>query len=121
MSHLANAADAWGDALPDWVKALAAKVDETSLSRCRVLVGYSAATISYVIRRRYPGDMAAVEERVRATLMASTVICPEVGEMSLASCIEWRGRCADFKPLSGHHRKMRDACALCPRNAGNGS
>lgn len=120
MSHLAKAQAAWGNALPDWVKVLAQRCDETSQSRAAGLVGYSAATLSYVIGNRYGGDMPAVEERVRATLMASTIICPEMGELSLAQCLEWRKRAEHFQPTSSLRRIMLSACRACPRNVGKG-
>lgn len=116
MSHLQKATAAWGNALPDWVKALAGKCDETSQARAANLVGYSSTTLSLVIGNRYAGDMAAVEERVRATVMSQSIRCPELGDLDLAQCLDWRKRATDFQPTSTLRRMMFDACRACPHN-----
>jgi hypothetical protein len=98
------------------VRALAGKCDETSQARAANLVGYSSTTLSLVIGNRYAGDMAAVEERVRATVMSESIRCPELGDLDLAQCLDWRKRAADFQPTSTLRRIMFDACRACPHN-----
>lgn len=119
MSHATKALDAWGDALPDWVRALAEEADRTSQNLVAKAIGYSAATVSNIIGNKYAADTTALENQVRASLMAETIACPEVGEMSLAHCLDWRRRAAgEFQPLGSVHRTMRRACKHCPQNGG---
>lgn len=120
MNHAAKAIAAWGKELPDWVRELAGKCDQTSQSRVASLVGYSATTLSLVISNRYTGDVGAVEERVRATIMSAEIGCPELGPLSLAQCLEWRERSSDLKPTSSLRRIMFDACRRCPHNPASG-
>lgn len=120
MSHIEKARASWGAALPAWVEALADRADLTSQNRAAAEIGYSSATVSYVIGNRYTGDLARVEERVRATILTEAVLCPRLDEIPLASCLEWReaaGR--PFTAISSLHTEMRRACAACPRNGGS--
>jgi hypothetical protein len=75
----------WGDALPDWVLALAKKCDATSQAAVARQIDRSSALVSTVIARRYGidghgGDLGAVETLVRRTLMNEQVDCPFFGE-----------------------------------------
>jgi hypothetical protein len=120
MSFVTKAHNCWGDALPDWVLALAEAADASSQNKVATQIGRSSAAISNVIGNKYPADTAPIEAVVRATLMAENINCPEVGPMPLAQCHEWRARCAnDFQPLSSVHRTMRKACAACKHNGGS--
>lgn len=109
---------AWGGEAPDWVEALAQACDETSQAKTARRLDWSPATISLVLSNAYPGDVAAVEASVRALIMAETVSCPELGDMALAQCLEWRAKSATFAPTSGLRGRMFDACRACPRNGG---
>lgn len=121
VSHIANAIAAWGDNMPDWVRQLAARCDAIGLKRGAAQVGYSSSTISYVLNRRYSAPTDKIALRVRATLMAETRHCPELGELSLAQCLEWQERAEDFKPVSSQRRRMLNACRQCPFNNGKGA
>lgn len=115
MSHRDKAAAAWPD-LPDWVAVLAERCDLASQQKVARTVGYSAATLSYVLGNRYGGDLGKVEQAVRATLMAAEVACPELGTMALVQCMEWRERAKTFETTSSLRRQMYDACRSCPFN-----
>lgn len=115
---MTRARSAWGEALPDWVEALAQAADTSSQARAAKAIGYSAATVSCVIARRYSGDLARVEESVRAALMHGAIVCPELGDLALAQCLEWRGKAKDFQPTSTQRRIMYRACRGCPHNEG---
>lgn len=120
--HLEKAVIAWGDALPDWVRALAERADELASQKLVAEeVGYSISAISTIIGNTYTArDTTALEMAVRATVMAETVTCPVFGETSLAQCLDWRKRAAQpFRALSSLHVQMREACAACPRNGGS--
>ena len=67
---------AWGKDLPDWVLALANACAATSQNRVAQDLDRSASLVSNVLRRKYPGDMAAIEERVRGVFMATVISCP---------------------------------------------
>lgn len=116
MSHVDKAISAWGDALPDWVRALAERADAlSSQSRVATEIGYSTAAVSTIIGNTYAArDTSALETAVRATVMAETVTCPVFGETSLAQCLDWRAAAArPFRALSSLHSQMRDACGAC--------
>lgn len=83
----AIAGDAWGDPIPDWVEVLAAEAMRTTGAATAKRIGYSGAVVSQVLRRSYPGDLAAVEERVRGAFMGATVECPVVGEIGRDRCL----------------------------------
>jgi hypothetical protein len=78
---------AWGADLPDWIGALAGACDATSQARVAATVGYSAAAISTVLRKCYPGDVGKVERAVRGALMNATVDCPVVGTLAHNECL----------------------------------
>lgn len=119
MSHLEKARSAWGSDLPDWVDALATAADTSSQNAMARVTGYSAATLSGAIGKTYEGNLSAVEERVRATVMAEMIVCPEIGDTSLTQCFEWREQAVKpFRSISSLHIMMRRACKACPRNGG---
>jgi hypothetical protein len=114
--HLNKARAAWAAGLPDWVEVLAARCDTVGQATTARQIGYSASAVSCVIGRTYGGATGAVEQAVRATLMAATVACPELGELALARCREWADRSTDFQPTSSQRRVMFHACRACPTN-----
>lgn len=114
------AATAWTDGLPEWVRRLAEECAETSQNRAARRLGYSAATISQVLRAKYPGDLGGIEERVRGILMAEVIDCPALGEIATHECQEWRKRSHDFSPVNTLRVRMFRACNRCPRNGKEG-
>lgn len=121
MSHIDKARLAWGDMLPDWVRALAEEADRTSQNTVARAIGYSASAVSATIGNTYAAkDTGALEQTVRASVMRAVVACPECGEMPLELCLGWRKRAAEpFAPLGSLHRVMRQACSSCPKNGGS--
>ena len=85
MSALAKLA-AWGPTPADWLVALAEACDEETQGRAARRIGYSAATVSFVLNKRYTGDLKAVEAAVRDALMRGTVACPLLGEILGGTC-----------------------------------
>ncbi len=99
---ITKARAAWGDTIPGWIEALARACDEGSQAKVAKRVGYSAATLSYVLNSRYTGDLAAVEQAVRGALMAESVNCPVMGDLAANTCLElqraeWSARRAMIK------------------------
>ncbi len=121
MSHIDKAIAAWGDTLPDWVRALAEEADRTSQNIVAKAIGYSASAVSATIGNTYAAkDTKPLEQAVRASVMRAVVACPECGDMALDLCLGWRKRAAEpFAPLGSLHRVMRRACQLCPHNGGS--
>lgn len=115
-----RAVTAWGTPLPDWIEALAQACQDSSQQKVAARLGRSGAVVSGVLGRRYAGDMAAIEDRVRGALMRSTVDCPALGDLPTNACADWRERSRNF---SGHNAlwvRMYRACLRCPRNAAKG-
>lgn len=85
MSALAKIAAAWS-IQPDWLIALAEACDAENQAKAARRIGYSAATVSFVLNGRYTGDLTAVEAAVRDALMRGTVVCPVLGEIPGEDC-----------------------------------
>ena len=113
--RMQNAKSAWGE-VPDWVAALIAACDKPRSSQNKVAkeLGRSPAVISSVIHNSYRGDMADVEERVRAVFLSEQVRCPALDLISTADCLRWRDEAAELKAGPMMVRMYR-ACHACPR------
>lgn len=112
------AREAWGETLPDWVTRLAQECEATSQNAVAKRLGRSASLISTVLRAKYPGDMAAVEDIVRGALMSATVSCPVRGDMPTHVCRTWRDKAKHFAGNNALRVEMHRACNRCPRNTG---
>ena len=84
---VARAVAAWGAALPRWVRRLAEECAATSQAKVAARLGYSPATVSYVLRNAYRGDLVAVELAATGALMARTVRCPVLGDLRADDCL----------------------------------
>jgi len=109
----ANALAAWGDPLPDWIAALAGECDRTTQKAAGSRIGYSAGVVNAVLKRAYKGDYTAVEQSVRGALMAATVNCPVLGELTTDRCLQQQRQ-----PFAAHNpqrialwRACRTGCA----------
>lgn len=78
---------AWGPTPADWLVALAKACDQETQGKAARRIGYSAATVSFVLNKRYMGDLRAVEAAVRDGLMRGTVSCPLKGEIPGEECL----------------------------------
>lgn len=107
---------AWGEALPDWVEAMALECAATSQNRVATVMNRSAALISQVLRAKYAGSMAAVEEVFRGAFQQALVACPALGTLPANECQDWRRKGRTFHPGNPLRRDMYRACAACPRN-----
>lgn len=106
---------AWGEAPPDWVLRLAQECDRTSQSKVAARINRSAALVSTVLRRKYAGDMEAVEEVVRGVYLGGTVVCPAQGTISTAVCRDWMRLALRYSNESSERVSMYRACRRCPR------
>ncbi len=106
---------AWADQPPPWVMALAIACDQSSQNQVARQLGYSAATVSNVLRGKYAGDLKAVEQAVRGALMNQKVICPVVGELSAQACGEHQR--APWAPHNPQRIQFHKACRSgCPHS-----
>lgn len=110
-----TARDAWGAALPDWVARLAEECELTSQSRVARRLGRSASVVSGVIRAKYPGDTAAIEELVRGVFMKAVVDCHALGKLPTSDCQHWRRKARSFEGHNTQRVTMYRACTRCPR------
>jgi hypothetical protein len=110
------AQSAWDGAAPDWVEALARACAASSQNAVAARLNRSAALVSQVLRRKYPGDLSAVEERVRGVLMAKAVACPALGTLPVHECQDWRVKARTFSNHNGVRVRMFRACNRCPLN-----
>jgi len=118
MSSVDTAREFWGEAIPDWVEALARACDETSQNKVALRLERSASLVSNILRNRYPADTGAVEDIVRGTLMSGRVACPVLGEIGTHVCRRWRGRAGHFENVNTQYVTMYRACNRCPVHKG---
>lgn len=114
--NLDKARSAWGDPLPEWVEALAEACNaETQVSVGRKL-GYSSAAVSLVLANKYgAGDMEKFEGVVRGALMAETVLCPVLQDISRDRCLYWQAK--PYSTASSNTVRMFQACRSgCPHS-----
>lgn len=108
---LGRAMQSWGD-LPDWITVLAKACDVSSQAKIAKRLGYSAATISYVLKHAYAGDVSKVEQAVRGALMGEVVDCPVVGPLSADGCLAHQRE--EYHPINpqriAFHRACRSGC-----------
>jgi len=106
---------AWGEAIPDWVLRLAEECAASSQNKVAARMNRSASLVSAVLRRKYSGDMDAVEEIVRGLFFSKTVDCPALGEISTAACRNWMQLARSFSNINSERVRMYRACRSCPR------
>lgn len=112
---LAIARVAWGDALPDWVEALAEYATTRSGAEAAKKIGYSRSLVTHVVRNKYTGDIARVEAKVRGALMGATVTCPVLGEIGRDRCLDEQKK--PFAPTSSVRTRLYHACrGGCPNS-----
>jgi hypothetical protein len=70
----------------DWIAALAAECERTSQGKAAKRLGVSGAVVNQALRGNYCGRLDRLEQRVRGELMASTLVCPELGTISTKQC-----------------------------------
>jgi DNA-binding transcriptional regulator YdaS (Cro superfamily) len=96
----------------DWLAALREACRQTSQAAIAKRLGLSAATISQVLAGKYPGDLAAIETRVRGELLRETVPCPLLGDITKRKCQDWQKKpfaaTNEFRVMM--YRKCRGGC-----------
>lgn len=107
---IATASTAWGPDMPDWLLVLATACDRASQSKVAKQLGYSGSVVSAVLNRKYNGDYLSVEKSIRGALMAETLGCPVLGDISTKLCLEHQKRARSFQPTSSLRVRLYKAC-----------
>lgn len=107
---------AWGAEVPDWILRLAQECAASTQRRVAEQLGRSAGLISQVLRNKYPGDMASIEDAVRGAFMNATVDCPALGNLPTDECQAWRKKARSGVRTNALRVRMINACLKCPRN-----
>ncbi|WP_245454058.1 transcriptional regulator [Aquabacter cavernae] len=108
---MARAQAAWGTP-PDWILALVSACQVDSQAAVAKRLSVSGSMLSGALGRRYPGDMAKLEARVRGALMGATVACPVLGEIGRDRCIDEQAK--PFSTASSVAVRLNRACKDCP-------
>lgn len=99
-----------------WLEALRKETQKPKMSQAQIArdMKVSGATISLVLKGKYPGDMDRIETIVRGKYMHETVMCPILSEIALDRCLE-----EQVKPFSSHNptrAQLFKACRTCKHN-----
>jgi hypothetical protein len=79
-------------------------------------LGVSAAVVNQVLKDKYPGDLAGVENRVRGAFMAKIVDCPVLGDLPSDQCQGWQRK--PFAATNPLRVQMYRACrGGCPHSS----
>lgn len=113
----ANAAAAWGDAIPDWIVTLAMWCDRSSQNVAGREMSYSGSVVNAVLRKTYKGDLRAIEKAVRGRFMREVVACPVLGEIGAHICLDHQKRAVRFSAGSSLRVALARACkGGCPHS-----
>lgn len=100
---------------PDWLQILADECQASSQAKVAKRLGYSAATVSLVLKGTYSGDLQKVEQAVRGALMRQTVACPVLGDIPAQDCLGHQK--APFSTASPERVRLYRACRSgCPHS-----
>lgn len=113
---LDNVARGWGVDAPDWVIRLAEECAASSQRQVAARLDRSVALVNRVIKNRYAGDLAAVEDCVRGVFMNATIECPALGSIPSNECRDWQRKSRRFGNANMLRVRMFRACNHCPRN-----
>ena len=107
-----KALKSWSDTIPDFVLSLARKCDDLASQRAVAdLIGYSATTVNQVLGNSYRGDMKRVEIAIRGILMAETVTCPVLGQITKDVCSNTQRE--PFRATNSQRVRIYRACRGC--------
>lgn len=106
---------AWGADMPDWIGVVAEKCATMTQRQVAERLGYSAGMVNQLLRAKYKGNLAAIEDAVRGAWMGQTVVCPVMGTIPSDTCQAWMRKARQFVPTSNNRVRMFRACNACPR------
>jgi len=96
----------------EWVEELRRQCMATSQRKVAEKLGISPAAVNQLLAGKYPGDLRAMEARVRGVYLAGVVDCPVLGELSSKHCLDWQRKpFAATNPIRVQmYRACRDGC-----------
>jgi len=101
--------------MSDWLEVLARACRETSQNRVAQRLGVSSSMISQALRRRYPGDLRGLQQRVEGEFMGQMVLCPVLGEISARQCLDCQAM--PFAATNAQRVRLYRACRSgCPHS-----
>lgn len=75
-----------------WLEALREECARTSQAQAARRLGVSTSMVNQVLKGSYGSDTSRLEARVRAELMAESIVCPIVGQLALTACQQHQAR-----------------------------
>jgi hypothetical protein len=109
---------AWGGRAPEWVRVLAREAARVGQKKTGHAIGYSAATVSMVLRNCYGGDLEKVAAAVTGYLMPVSVECRALGTIDTARCL--REQSMPFESYDPFRVRLYRACRNgCPHFKGD--
>lgn len=108
---MAKAEAAWGEVMPEEVRALALACRADTARSVAKRLGYSDAVVSHVLANRYPGDIERVFAAIRGALMGETVVCPILDEIGRDRCLTEQKR--PFAATNSIRARLYHACQTC--------
>ncbi len=112
LTYAAKAPAAWGDAIPDWVETLAAKLDQLGVAEVVRATGYKQSALSAVISNTYKARTTTIEQAVRGAYMGLIVDCPTQGQIGREACLRTQG--IKRRPVNSFEADQQVACRQCP-------
>ena len=109
--------ECWGSGAPEWVNVLASYCDQNSQAQAAHKIGRSASLVNQVLKKRYTGNLSAVQSRVEAAFIDGDVKCPVLGSLSGKKCLNYQS-----KPYNGGNHisiSLFRSCRKCPHNIQN--
>lgn len=91
-----------------------AVADSGSQSKVAKILGYSAATVSQVLKRNYGGQLDVFLKRVEECFDAREIACPMLGSIPFPDCVTERRK--PFCTANPHQVRMYQTCRKCPYN-----
>ena len=114
-TNLDVATEAWGEAMPAWIAALAQECDLSSQRQVAARIRYSAGAISQVLSKKYPTGTDAIEAAFNGAYQGVTVRCPVLGDLPRQICGEHQRQ--PFSTGNPTRVRMYRACRSgCPHS-----
>ncbi len=92
----------------------AAVIQNKSQAAVARMLGVSPAVVSTLLKDKYAGDVAQMEQRIRGHFLGEMVVCPVVGELGRQHCIEFQKRPKSY--TNPQRSALSSACPQCPNN-----
>ena len=96
-------------------------IDANGVADVARKIGRSPTAVSQVNSGKYAGNPKRIIELILAEYTADTIICPVLGEIPIADCLDARRRAEmPYFPSSGQTTALYEKCPTCPHNIKNG-